>query len=40
MLDADYPTVEALRAHLQRILRPEAPPPPLMGDRAYIPRLD
>lgn len=40
LLDADFHSVEALRARLQAILRPDAPPPPLVDGRPLVPRLD
>jgi hypothetical protein len=40
MLDAHFDSVEALRASLQAILRPDMPPPPLIDGRPFVPRLD
>ena len=39
LLEADVSSVEALRARLREILRPDAPPVTIV-DGPYVPRLD
>jgi hypothetical protein len=39
MLESEFPSVEAFRARLHAVLRPDAPPPPY-ADGPYVPRLD
>ena len=40
VLREDFPTVDAMRERLRRILAPEMPAVPLVDGRAAVPRLD
>jgi hypothetical protein len=40
LLDAEVPSLEALRNRLRQILRPDETPLPLIDGRPMVPRLD
>ena len=40
VLNADFPSLEAMRERLREIVAPDLPPFPLVDGRAIVPRLD
>jgi hypothetical protein len=40
VLNADFPSLEAMRERLRAILAPDLPPIPLVDGRAAVPRMD
>jgi hypothetical protein len=40
VLNADFPSLEAMRERLREIVAPDLPPMPLVDGRIAIPRLD
>jgi hypothetical protein len=40
VLDAEFPSLEAMRERLRSILAPHQPPIPLVDGKAAVPRLD